>query len=337
MSINETAKKILPGLAVSALTAASAYVFSYISFFRALHFSPIVLAIVLGMVIGNAAGSRMPSSWTHGIAFSQKKILRFAIVFYGFRITFQQIAAIGPAGILADVVMLGSTFVIGYFIGTKLLKMDRDTSILCAAGSSICGAAAVLATEPVLKSEPYKVTVAVGTVVIFGTIAMFLYPFLFRLTGFSVSHFGIYIGSTIHEVAQVVAAGDAVKAAESAVIVKLGRVMLLAPFLIILSFFIGRTEEAGEKSKIMIPWFAFFFIAVSGFNSLNLLPAGIVSAINTADTFLLTTAMAALGVDSRKEKFKGVGTAPFLSALLMFFWLVIGGYFINSAIFKLFN
>lgn len=126
---------------------------------------------------------------------------------------------------------------IACFPGQKVFGLDRHTSWLIGAGSSICGAAAVLATEPVVKAEASKVTVAVATVVIFGTIAIFLYPAMYPLLAhwFSPETYGIYIGSTMHEVAQVVAAGHAINpdAENAAVIAKMLRVMMLAPFLIL--------------------------------------------------------------------------------------------------------
>jgi len=117
------------------------------------------------------------------------------------------------------------------------MKMDKETSVLIGTGSAICGAAAIMAAEPVIKAPTHKVTTAVATVVVFGTIGLFLYPLFYPYLGSSQYQFGIYIGSTVHEVAQVVAAAENVRkvTAESAVIVKMTRVMLLVPFLILLS------------------------------------------------------------------------------------------------------
>lgn len=196
--------------------------------------------------------------------------------------------------------------------------MDRDTALLTSIGSSICGAAAVLGAEPVVKSQPYKAAVAVSTVVIFGTLSMFLYPALFRagMLDLTTEQMGLFTGATLHEVAHVVGAGNAMGQAISdpAIIVKMIRVMMLAPVLVILSIILSRREAAagqtGQKRKITIPWFAFLFLAVIGFNSLHLLPSGVVSAINSLDTFLLTMAMTALGAESSFEKFKKRARGP---------------------------
>ena len=206
-----------------------------------------------------------------------------------------------------------------------MFGLDKQTSWLIGAGSSICGAAAVLATEPVVKAESSKVTVAVATVVIFGTLAIFLYPAMYPLVAhwFSPETYGIYIGSTMHEVAQVVAAGHAINpdAENAAVIAKMLRVMMLAPFLIILAARVKELAPAGssQKSKITIPWFAILFIVVAVFNSFHLLPM----------------AMAALGVTTHVSALKKAGAKPLLMALVLFIWLIVGGGAINLAVHSL--
>ncbi len=167
---------------------------------------------------------------------------------------------------------LTTTFLLACWLGKKVFGIDSQTAMLIGAGSSICGAAAVMATEPVLKADSSKVAVAVSTVVVFGTLAIFAYPWLYQLNEhfqwlpFSQETFGIYAGSTIHEVAQVVAAGHAIgpDAENAAVIAKMIRVMMLALFLLLLSGYISRGGAGkAEKSAITIPWFAVLFIAPS--------------------------------------------------------------------------
>lgn len=301
-----------------------------------LGFSPLTIAIILGMIYGNTLYQNIPSVWMPGIIFSMKQILRFGIILYGFRITFQQIAAVGMNGVVVDALVLTSTFVLGTIIGMKVFKLDRDTAMLTSSGASICGAAAVLATEPVLKSEPHKTALAVATVVLFGTIAMFSYPMIYQLGLFNEADFGIYVGATVHEVAQVVAVGNAISPTvmDNAVIVKMTRVMMLAPFLIILGYVIARMSShlKGEKSKILIPWFAVWFVVVAGFNSLHLLPQIIVDAIIQFDMFCLTMAMAALGMETNLKKFKTMGMGAIWLAAVLFLWLLFGGYAIMKVV-----
>ena len=334
-------KKNLPytlnGLLFVALFTIAAISIANIAFIKHLGISPLIVGIIIGTFYANTLRNHLPNAWVAGIVFSTKNILRFAIILYGFRITFQNILQVGLPGIIASNAIVTFTFIIGYFVGTKILKLDRDTTILTSAGSSICGAAAVLATEPVVKAEPYKSAIAVATVVIFGTTAMFLYPFLYKagFIPFSPKAEGIYIGSTIHEVAHVVGAASAISpnVAKYAVIVKMIRVMLIAPFLIILGLFLslkGYNKVKNQKTKISIPWFAIWFIVVSGFNSFDLLPINVVNSINQLDTFLLTMAMTALGMETNVKKFKGVGMKPIYLAFILFIWLLIGGYFITK-------
>ena len=349
------------GIIFVALVAAAATYIAELAPIAKLGISPLVVGIVIGIFYANTLHNHFPPSWETGIVFSGKKILRFAIVVYGFRITFQQIAEVGLQGFTVSVIMLTSTMFIGIWLGMKVFKMDRDTSILTAAGASVCGAAAVLATEPVLKAEEYKTAVAVSMVVLFGTISMFLYPVLYttiieHATGFlhmDPKAFGIYVGGTIHEVAQVVAVpasvpGAPVDMANTAVIVKMTRVIMIAPMLIVLglvlSYMARKKGGAGDKLKLVIPWFAVYFIVVAGLNSVihaYTLTASAdiasmikqtITQVNVVDTFLLTMAMTALGMGTRFAKFKGLGLAPVYTAGGMFVWLVIGGFVVTKMV-----
>jgi len=339
----------LSGILFVAIFAAAATFISTLGPIKALGLSPLVIGIVMGIFYANTLHNRLPEAWESGITFSGKKILRFAIVFYGFRITFQQIAEVGLEGFLVSLIMLSTTFLLGTWLGHKIFGMEKDTSMLTASGASVCGAAAVLATEPVLKAEEYKTAIAVSMVVLFGTISMFLYPVLYttiieNATGIlqmSAREFGIYVGGTIHEVAQVVAVPASIpnapeEMANAAVIVKMTRVIMIAPMLIVLGFYLSYVAKkeggAGAEVKLVIPWFAVYFIGVAGFNSLHLVPEDIVATINEIDTFLLTMAMTALGMGTRFSKFKGLGLAPLYTGLGMFLWLVIGGFVVTKMV-----
>lgn len=339
-------RNFLSGVALVAAFSTVAILLSKISIIQKLGFSPLVIGIVLGIIYANTIESKAPKSLSEGITFSAKKILRFAIVLYGFRLTFQEIVKVGADGFFVSLIMLTTTLLLGSFVGIKLFKLDRDTSILTAAGASVCGAAAVLATEPVLKAKEYKTAVAVSMVVLFGTISMFLYPILYETiikdaTGFlhmTPREFGIFVGGSVHEVAQVVAIPASIpnaseEMAHSAVIVKMTRVILIAPMLIILGLILSyKSKESGDSVKLVIPWFAIYFILVAAFNSFDLIPKYIVNYINIVDTFLLTMAMTALGMGTIFSKFKGVGVNALYTALVMFFWLVIGGFIITKII-----
>ena len=329
------------GLALTALLTGAALWAGSFPAIAGAGFSALTLAILFGMVIGNTVYPKIWQPCDGGVIFAKQHLLRLGIILYGFRLTFAQIADVGVSGILIDVLTLSSTFFIACFLGQKVFGLDKHTSWLIGAGSSICGAAAVLATEPVVKAEASKVTVAVATVVIFGTIAIFLYPAMYPLLAhwFTPETYGIYMGSTMHEVAQVVAAGHAVSpdAENAAVIAKMLRVMMLAPFLLFLAARVKQLTPAGngEKSKITIPWFAIMFILVAVFNSFHLLPKAVVDMLVTLDTVLLAMAMAALGVTTHVSALKKAGAKPLLMALMLFVWLIVGGGVINVAIHSL--
>ncbi|MFL9924223.1 YeiH family protein [Herbaspirillum lusitanum] len=357
------ASRHLPGLALAAALAAVAIEASKNSWLLAHGFSALTIAIVLGMLLGNTLFPRMAAQCGSGVAFSKQNLLRLGIVLYGLRLTFQDISQVGLSGVAIDACMLMSTFGLAWVLGVKVFKLERNAVLLIGAGSSICGAAAVMATEPVLRARSEQVTVAVSTVVVFGSVAIFLYPMLYQLSADLGAHFGgwhgrspdfgIYIGSTVHEVAQVVAAARSIDepTANTAVIAKMVRVMMLAPFLLLLSAYIQRSDtarnraspaanavDAGNKTSrgAGIPWFAFAFIVVVALHSLFPLPAAVSGALLDLDTFLLAMAMAALGLTTHLSSVRRAGMRPLLLGALLFVWLIVGGAFINTALAQVF-
>ena len=295
--------------------------------------------------------NRLPETWVPGIRFCTKQVLRWGIILYGFRLTLAEVAAVGVPAVVVDVIVVTVTILGGVLLG-RLLKIDRDTALMTSTGSAICGAAAVLGAEPVVKCEGYKTAIAVSTVVIFGTLSMFLYPVMYRtgmLDGLTDTGVAVYTGSTLHEVAHVAGAGnamdptDALGIAGTATITKMIRVMLLAPVLVIMGFVLAgrRKTDAGghtEKRKIAVPWFAFGFIGVIGLNSLLQYLCGaetvreipLNGTIEYIDTFMLTMAMTALGTETSFDKFKQAGAKPFVLAGLLYVWLLAGGYYVTK-------
>jgi len=326
------------GILLSSLVALSGIWAGQIAWVHELGLSALTVAILIGMVVGNTLFPRISHHCAIGVDYSKNKLLRYGIILFGFKVSFQQISDVGWMGFTIAVSMIITTFFIAYIVGTKIFKLDRQTAILIGAGSSICGAAAVLATEPVIRAQAHKVTIAVATVVVFGTISMLIYPLLYPYLGLSEHAYGIFAGSTIHEVAQVVVAGHSISdaAAGTAVIEKMLRVMLLAPFLLILSFAVQGKKE-GHKQSITIPWFAFLFIAVSGINSLNIIPPALTNLFIQLDTILLTMAMAALGLRTHLGAIRQAGVKPLLLAAILFIFLIIGGLYINEGISILFQ
>lgn len=338
-------QKLIPGLLLSGALTGAATFLSRIEWFKNNGLSVLTLSIILGMLVGNTFYPRIATHCNRGTTFARQRILRLGVILYGLRLTIQDIAHVGIHGLLIDFLIVSLTFILAYWIGTRWLGMGSRITMLIGSGASICGAAAVLAAEPVVKGEPEEVAVAVATVVVFGTIAMFLYPLFYSLNATWAfipgggREFGLYIGSTVHEVAQVIVAARAVgtEAVDIAVITKMVRVMMLAPFLIVLSAWLSRkntatatSEENGAiKQKIVIPWFAVAFIGMVLFNSLQILPKSVLPIIEQIDAVLLGMAMAALGMATHFSAIRKAGVRPLLLALLIFIWLIVGGAVIN--------
>ena len=330
---SEKRSSMLHGVLLITLFSCAAFYIGDMGFVKDLSLSPMIVGIVLGMLYANSLRNNLPETWVPGIQFCSKRVLRLGIILYGFRLTFQDVTAVGLPAICVDAIIVVLTICGGMFIG-RMLKMDRELTLLTSVGSSICGAAAVLGAESAIRTQPYKTAVAVSTVVIFGTIAMFLDPVLDANGVFALTpeEMGIFTGATVHEVAHVVGAGNAMGKAVSdpAIIVKMIRVMMLVPVLLFLTWSVARNAvksgEEGQKGKVNIPWFAILFLVVIAFNSFDLLPTSLVAFINKFDTFLLTMAMTALGAETSIEKFKKAGAKPFVLALALQIWLLIGGY-----------
>ena len=313
---------------------------------RIIGLSSLTLAILIGMILGNTVYSSFAEQLHVGVTFAKGQILRLAIMFYGFKLTLTQVSSVGLSAVMSDALVLTSTFLITYWLGTKWLKVDKQTTLLIGAGASICGAAAVIAAEPVIKAEAHKVTIAVATVVVFGTIAMLLYPFLYHLgwlqPWLNAQQYGIYTGSTIHEVAQVVVAGNAVspEVGDTAVVTKMIRVMMLAPFLLVLSFALTKgSNDQGNKPSVMsriqqvkVPWFAFIFIAIVLLHTWVPMTASFERSMVILDDVLLTMAMFALGLTTHLGAIKQAGVKPLILGAIMFAWLIVGGGLINIGI-----
>lgn len=349
LTSNNHHMQLLTGVVFVGLFAGASVQLSQWHHIAILGISPLIVGIIMGMLYGNTLRPHLPAYGLPGILYSSKTILRLAIVLYGFRLTYQDLFLVGMDGLLIAGTMLTTTFLGGAWIGVKGFGMPRTLALLTAAGSSVCGAAAVLATEPIAGAKSHESSVAVGTVVVFGTLAMFVYPSLYNsgILDMSPEAYGMFSGGTLHEVAHAVAAGQAVsaEAANTAVIVKMMRVMLIAPLLLCLGWWLVRNPEtsadgsstsaAGSYSLRSFPWFALLFLVCIGVNSLGYIPRLVVENINVLDTFLLTMAMCALGMETSLEKVRAVGPKPFLLAGLLSLWLAFGGYAVTQFVLSL--
>jgi uncharacterized integral membrane protein (TIGR00698 family) len=340
-----------PGVALSAGLAAIAMRLGELTSLQSRGMNALTVAILLGIVAAHGGYARIAGACGAGVGFSKQTLLRAGVILYGLRLTLQDVGRVGVAGVLIDAIVLTSTFAMARLVGTRVFRLDRTTTILIGAGSAICGAAAVMATEPVVRAKAEQVTVAVSCVVLFGTLATFLYPMLYVMNAHwhvlpvGLRAFGIYAGSTIHEVAQVFAAGRSVSAetADTAVVTKMVRVMMLAPFLLALSAWRTRRTDrtleterpqavVGGARRPSVPWFALGFVAMVLFNSLSLLPENLRSVLITVDTFTLAIAMVALGLTTHVSAVRSAGIRPLLLGGFLFVWLILGGGLINTLV-----
>lgn len=309
------AQGIWPGLFLTAAIAALAFGLREIPGVGTL--SPMILAIIIGIAFHNIVGT--PRRAKEGVSFSLRRILRFAIVLLGFQLTAQQIVEVGPMGFAVIVATLIATFTFTTWLG-HAMGVDRKLTQLIAAGTSICGASAVIATNTVTKGHDEDVAYAVACVTIFGSIAMFAYPLLPAVLHLDPHAFGLWAGASIHEIAQVVAASfqDGQASGEFGTIAKLSRVMLLAPVVITLGLMATRRRShhshhgAPNAAKAPMPWFLVGFIALVGLNSLVAVPTDVKSVIVPVTTFLLSVALAAMGLETDISKLRAKGLKPLL-------------------------
>jgi uncharacterized integral membrane protein (TIGR00698 family) len=307
-----------PGLLLTATIASTGFALRAMPVVGAL--SPMILAIVIGIAFHNLVGT--PARAKAGVTFSLRRILRFAIILVGLQLTAQQVVEVGPKGLGVIVLTLVATFVFTKWLG-KLLGVERKLAELIAAGTSICGASAVIATNTVTNAHDEDVAYAVACVTVFGSIAMFGYPLLPGLLHLSPHAYGLWAGASIHEIAQVVAATfqDGKAAGDFGTIAKLSRVTLLVPVVITLGVLARSRAQGATHAKAPIPWFVLGFIALVGINSVVTVPGALKPMIVAATTFLLSMALAAMGLETDIRKLRAKGLRPLLLGLSSFLFI----------------
>jgi len=297
---------LLPGIALCAAIAAAAFTLRQLPGIGLL--SPMILSIFIGIGLHNLIGTHRFAK--AGVAFTMRRILRAAIVLLGLQLTLGQVISVGATGIAVIAAALVTTFVFTKAAG-RVLGVDHGLAELIGAGTSICGASAVIACNTVTRAHDEDVAYAVACVTVFGSIAMFLYPALAAPLGLGPDQFGLWAGASIHEVAQVVAAGfqRGEAAGEAATVAKLSRVMMLAPLILSLAALArSRGQEGG--ATVPMPWFVFGFIAMMLIASVVPLHGEVRSQIVTTTSFMLSMALAAMGLETDLRKLKAKGLRP---------------------------
>ena len=315
---------IVPGLLLAASLAACAFALRAIPGVATL--SPMIIAILLGIGFHNIIGT--PYRAKPGITFSLRRILRFAIILLGMQLSIQQIVEVGAGGLAVIVATLVATFMFTKWFGA-LIGVEDKLAELIAAGTSICGASAVIATNAVTQGHDEDVTYAVACVTVFGSVAMFAYPFFPAFLHLAPRAYGLWAGASIHEIAQVVAAAfqDGPVAGEFATIAKLSRVTMLAPMVFTLGFLASRKRQHGTPrtahKRPPLPYFVLGFIVLVGLNSFITVPPAPKYWIVQTTTFLLSLALAAMGLETDIRKVLAKGARPILLGAVS--WLFIAG------------
>lgn len=312
-------QQIVPGVVLSAALAVFAFQLHNIPALGI--FSPMIMAIPLGIGFHNLIGT--PPRAVAGVKFSLRRILRFAIILLGLQLTAQQVVEVGGTGVAIIAATLIATFIATKWFG-RVLGVERKLAELIAAGTSICGASAVIATNTVTKAADEDVAYAVACVTVFGSIAMFLYPALPGVLHLAPRAYGLWAGASIHEIAQVVAAAfqDGGSSGQFGTIAKLTRVSMLAPVVIVLGLMAARRGEHTQgNATAPIPYFVLGFVALVILNSLVAVPPHIKADIVLLTTFLLSLSLAAMGLETDIRKLAAKGLRPL--ALGAMSWLFI--------------
>lgn len=316
--------RIAPGLLLTLCLASIAFLLQLLPGFNML--SPLILAILLGILLRNSLG--VPVRCRPGITFSLKRLLRLAIALLGLQLSLSQLQQVGIMGFLAIAIVLAATFGFTCWLG-RYLKVGKPLTYLIAAGTSVCGASAIVAMAAAIDSSDEDTTYAVGIITLFGTLSMLLYPLALPLLNLTPEAFGIWCGASIHEVAQAIAAAFQFNSVsgELASIAKLSRVLWLAPIVLLASTLSVRSQTARNTNNLVrsvVPWFVLGFVGLIFFNSWGLFPASLKTNIGQANLLLLTIAMAAMGLETRLQNMQKIGLKPlYLGALSWLFITVL--------------
>lgn len=301
-----------PGLLASIVIAAAAGLVASISG------GPIMLfALLLGIAM-NFLGNR--KGFDAGIAFTSKFILRLGVALLGLKITMGEVASLGWSPLLLVLVAVTLTIVIST-IAARWMGFDPRFGTLSGGATAICGASAAMALSAALPSHPLKERATMFTVVgvsTLSTIAMLLYPVIARLAGLDHVHAGIFIGATVHDVAQVIGASFAIspETGKIATIVKLARVAMLLPVILAVGLATRSAASPSQEKPPLLPWFATAFAALVVLNSVLPIPALVRDAGNNASRFFLVASIAALGMKTRFKDIMAVGWKPVILMVL---------------------
>lgn len=320
-SPNVSWRRHLPGLAIAAMgTLAAGFISDHYG-------APLTLmALLIGLALNFLS---VDARLTPGLAFASRSLLRWGIVLVGTRVTFGQIASLGPLALVVVIAIVAATIAVGILVARRLGR-DAAFGTLAGGAVAICGASAAMALATTLgerRASQTQLTLVLVVISALSALAMVTYPIAARALALSDLQAGFLLGASIHDVAQALGAGYAYSdgAGQIAAIVKLTRVALLAPVLAVVALFLPR-GEAG-RGGIGVPWFVVGFFALAGVNSLGVIPAVAAEGAQTAATWLLAVAVTATAIRSPLAKLLEAGLRPIVVialATLVAFVLSLG-------------
>ncbi|TDM45802.1 YeiH family putative sulfate export transporter [Macrococcoides goetzii] len=283
----------------------------------------IIFSIILGIIINNTF--QLPDKYQPGIKFASKKILQYAIIAMGFTLNLRVVIDMGMSSLPITLTTITAALLVSVWLG-KVMNIGENIRTLIGVGTAICGGSAIAAASPIVDAKEDEVAFSLSTIFLFNIIAVFLFPVIGHTIGLSDIGFGHFAGTAINDTSSVVAAGYAYSetAGDTATIVKLVRALMIIPVcLILLALQIGKREKTAFSIKKVFPWFILYFLMASVITSVINLPNEIITYIKLLSTFMISIAMAGIGLSVSLKQFRAIGIKPVLLGASV--WFVVAG------------
>lgn len=324
-------KKDLPGLMLCLALAAVAYKLG--------KWLPIIGGPVFALLIGMVFTLLIPKwqtygksdyAFSHGVKFSSKKVLQYAIILLGFEMNLYRVIEVGSQSLLVMVFTLSAAFITAALMG-KLLKVNSKMTTLVGVGTAICGGSAIAATAPVIEADEESIAHAISTIFLFNILAVFIFPPLGRALHLSDIGFGMWAGTAVNDTSSVVATGVAWSAVSGntvalnfATIVKLTRTLMIVPITLVLAFFQAKSKketqtQSGFSFVKIFPWFVLGFVFTAFANTFFGIPEALSHELTAIGKFMIITAMVAIGLNTHLVKLLKNGLRPITLGLCCWF------------------
>lgn len=310
----------LPGLLVAVALACAAYAPKLL--WPQLPVSPLLTVILLGMAIASVI--HLPSVWKPGLQLAQKPILRWGVAGLGFKLSLQEIAKIGLPAVGVVVVSTVAALWFGWWLGRRLGLPDK-MNLLLGVGGGICGASAIVAADTVVQGEQADSALPLGIITLVGTVGIVVYPLIGHAVDLPPFIYGVWNGASLHEMAQVIAAGNAMPdALGPSTVTKLARICLLAPVVFYLGWMLRRQNATTGAAKVpLVPWFLVVFVLLAAFRTVVAVPSDVAKVVEEVDLFVLCVGMAGVGLFTDFRQIIRAGAKPILVGVGQWVFLAV--------------